>query len=260
MGQDGFSSAGIMRKDLYTDMFQKENCHWWHQGKRWMLHRVIQSRVAVSAKPALVIDLGCGTGAFIQEVSCYAKGIGVDAESEALEFCRQRGLDRLCMADLGTRHLPFSDGSVDIVVLADCLEHVRSDVALLKEAERILVKGGTLVIMVPAYRWLWSYWDVVSGHQRRYTWASLRRVIADAGLAVQHHTYVLMGLLPLAVLWRMIRHLRFGQDPEKSGSEFVVLPDSLNRFLLQLYCLEGRVADSVSLPFGLSLLAVCSKS
>ncbi len=244
---------------MYADLYHKEMGYWWHRGKRWMLHEEIRAAVERSAGRALVVDLGCGTGALIDEVNGYACGIGVDGVPEALEFCRKRGLLRLCAADLDTRHLPFSDKSVDVVVLADCLEHSKRDVALLRECARILTDDGMLIVVVPAYQWLWSYWDVIVGHYRRYTWTMLRRAIADAGLVERRHTYLLMFLLPIAALWRAIRQAWFGQDAQEAASEFVALPGLVNDLLLRLYRLETRLSQYVSLPFGLSIMAVCAK-
>jgi SAM-dependent methyltransferase len=248
-----------MQESLYADQYQKESDYWWHRGKRLMLHNAIQMQVARCEGRAVVVDLGCGTGAFVEEVNRYACGIGVDALPEALRFSRKRGLARLCAADLDNSHLPFSDQSMDVVVLADCLEHVRNDAALLREAVRVLADDGIMVIVVPAYQWLWSYWDVIVGHQRRYTWSTLRRAITEAGLEVQQHTYILMFLLPIATFWRAIRHVWFRQDLKQGESEFILLPGFLNAFFFWLYRLEIYLAEWIDLPFGLSLMAVCSK-
>lgn len=260
MAGDGSGSAGAMRSDLYADLYHKELGHWWHRGKRWMLNKVIRILVERHFKRSVVVDLGCGTGALVHEIDRYACGIGVDAAPEALEFCRKRGVRRLCAADIEKPHLPFRDSTVDVVVLADCLEHSRDDVALLHEASRVLVNEGALVILVPAYRWLWSYWDVILGHRRRYTRSSLRRTASAAGLVVVRHTYMLMFLLPIAIMWRGTRQLWFRNDPMRAGSDFVRLPGFLNELFFCFYRWENILAEHMRLPFGLSLMAVCRKT
>jgi len=248
-----------MRRDLYADQYHKEEGYWWHRGKRWMLHKAIRGAVEQCECRALVVDLGCGTGKLVEEVNHYACGIGVDFLPEALKYCRKRGLLRLCAANIDKRHLPFRDKSVHVVVLADCLEHTENDIALLRESKRILTDGGALVIVVPAYRWLWSYWDVILGHQRRYTWSALHRTIAEAGLVARRHTYILMFLLPIAVLWRGMRQLWFRSDAHQATSEFISLPRFVNSFFFWLYRLEVHLAEYISLPCGLSIMAVCAK-
>lgn len=53
--------------------------------------------------------------------------------------------------------LPFAAASVDAVTLFDVLEHIRDDVAALREALRVLRPGGALLISAPNERWRFPY-------------------------------------------------------------------------------------------------------
>ena len=57
---------------------------------------------------------------------------------------------------------------LSIMTLMDVLEHLDDDDAALREMIRLTRPGGLIVITVPALRWLWSDWDVVLHHRRRY--------------------------------------------------------------------------------------------
>ena len=48
---------------------------------------------------------------------------------------------------------------------------------------------------MPKHPALWSAHDVESGHQRRYTTASLRQVVTDAGFTVERVTSLFTALL-----------------------------------------------------------------
>jgi SAM-dependent methyltransferase len=98
-----------------------------------------------------VLDLGCRDGALTR---AYAEGndvVGVDADKEALAEAQKLGIETR-WADLD-EPLPFEDGSFDVVVAGELLEHLRDPGRLVAEARRVLRPGGTFVASVPnAYR------------------------------------------------------------------------------------------------------------
>ena len=115
-----------------------------------------------------------------------------------MAFCRERGLARVVQGGIedAERLLP---GGFDAVTLLDVVEHLDDDVAALRTAGRLLRPGGTLLVTVPAYQWLWSGHDVVNQHRRRYTSGRLRSALSAAGIAEARVTYFNGLLLPLAV-------------------------------------------------------------
>lgn len=73
---------------------------------------------------------------------------------------------------------PVQDGSIDVVLATETLEHVPDPAVFLAEARRVLRPGGRLIVTVPfAARWHYiphDYW--------RYTPSSLRNLFEAAGL------------------------------------------------------------------------------
>jgi len=69
----------------------------------------------------------------------------------------------------------------DAVLYVDVLEHILDDAAELRDAAKLLKPGGRLVVLSPAYQFLYTNFDAVIGHHRRYTVSTLRRVL-PAGL------------------------------------------------------------------------------
>lgn len=61
----------------------------------------------------------------------------------------------------------------DSVVYIDVLEHIKEDRAELAEAIRLLRPGGHLVVLSPAFPWLYTSFDRAIGHFRRYRRAGL---------------------------------------------------------------------------------------
>ncbi len=68
--------------------------------------------------------------------------------------------------------LPDSE-MFDTIIYIDVLEHIFDDRAELALAARHLTPGGKLVVLSPAFPFLFSEFDAAIGHHRRYTKASL---------------------------------------------------------------------------------------
>lgn len=64
--------------------------------------------------------------------------------------------------------LPFADKQFDLVCAFDVIEHVDDDRGGFRELSRVLKKGGRLILSVPIHAALWTDFDVLVGHARRY--------------------------------------------------------------------------------------------
>lgn len=64
----------------------------------------------------------------------------------------------------------------DCILYIDVLEHIVDDREELHRAARRLSSGGRLIVLSPAFQFLFSPFDTALGHERRYTAASLARV------------------------------------------------------------------------------------
>jgi SAM-dependent methyltransferase len=76
------------------------------------------------------------------------------------------------------RDLPDSE-QFDTILYVDVLEHIEEDRQELQQAGRHLTPTGQVVVLSPAYQWLYSPFDRAIGHYRRYSKASLSQVIPE---------------------------------------------------------------------------------
>jgi SAM-dependent methyltransferase len=163
---------------------------------------------------------------------------------------------RLVQADV--RCLPFDDAAFDVVCAMDIIEHVDKDKMALAEICRVLKPGGRLLATVPAYMSLWGEHDVALHHHRRYTAHGFRDVVRRAGLHVERTSYTVTSLLPPIAIIRSIKRLLSGQGrPPKT--DVLPVPAVVNRMLLALMDAETQIVRRLSLPFGVTVIAVARK-
>ena len=242
----------------YQELFEQEATYWWHVGKRRIGDALLGDPGALRTNSLLqdrrVLDLGCGAGFNLQCLRRYGSAVGLDVSPDALRLARQRQVSLLCQADCA-EGLPFRAETFDLVTAFDVLEHVREDHWLMAELARVLKPGGRLLVHVPAYPWLYSYWDRAHGHYRRYTRGRLQDLLASASLTVQRLSYCHALTLGPAVLVRWVKE----KAPAERESDFLPVPSWMNRLLLGYYMAESYWLRRWNLPCGLSLCAVAQK-
>lgn len=109
-----------------------------------------------------VLDLGCGPGKVTHEIETKgAKVVGLDFSEVILKRARQRNV-RAIKADMDNGGLPFKDGTFDLVVLTQTIEHLFYYQRVIKEINRVLKTGGRFILSIPNIaHWrfrLWLLW------------------------------------------------------------------------------------------------------
>lgn len=241
-----------MRPDLYSELYNLEKDYWWHVGKRQITFDLIKTYVTGSKEDAL--DIGCGAGLAVEELGkVFNKVSGLDVSPEALSFCRKRGLNNLVLSSVDNINSP--DRSFDLITAFDVLEHV-DDQKALQECHRILRPSGIIIVTVPAYQSLWSYWDEMLGHKRRYNIKSLGTILENSGfkiIKISHSNFFI--LLPVLI----VRTFKKLSTKSQSQSDFITTPKFLSKILKKVYLLESFIINKASLPAGLSVVAVAKK-
>ena len=228
-----------------------ERWHFWFAGRRRLVDGLLGAYFSQNQQS--VLDVGCGTGLMAEIL--VARGYRVSAIDLRAEGLRDvvRGRSDLRVAQANAMQLPFCDSCFDAVMLFDTLEH-SDDLALLREAYRILKPKGQLLLTVPALPWLWSYRDVAAGHQRRYTRKKLSRVLVDSGFLIAEVRYFQVLLLPILIILRVLgRGRRQLRDLEDSP------PRLANVLMKRIFLLEAKLSSRLPAPIGSSLAAVGQK-
>lgn len=145
----GCSGCGVgVTTPMPQDLGRYYGAEYYGEGKRhgiterFRFAQRVRHLQAARPHPGRVLDLGCGSGAFLLAAQQAGwQGIGTD-RGEAAEIARSRGVEvQDCAADV--------PGSVDAVTAWHSLEHFPDPAAELHAARAKLASDGRLIVAVP---------------------------------------------------------------------------------------------------------------
>lgn len=154
-------------------------------------------------KGARVADLGCGSGAFtdlLRAAGYQAVGLDISPKLIAVGRSKYPGLE-LVEGDI--EHLPFSDGSLDGVLLSGVVHHFPDPRRCVAEVHRVLRQHGKFMAFDPnrCNPFMWAYRDRssplysstgVTENERPVLASAVRAVFSQGGFAV--NTNYLSGM------------------------------------------------------------------
>ncbi len=243
-----------MNADEYTNMERVETAHWYYAGKREFARRWLL-RTRPPRPEDTLLDCGAGTGRFAAEMAAHCRVLALDDHEEALKILRTRFRPEQILSLAGDQ-VPLPDGSLEYVTALDVLEHVPDDAAVVRGFHRLLKPGGVALVTVPAGMALWSDWDEVLHHFRRYDRAQLSSLFPAAQWELVYVNYTNVPVYPAVWLVRKWRRW-FPARGGAARTEDKVPPGWLNGLLRRVFV--GMAFWRVPLPFGVSLLLVARR-
>ena len=243
-----------MNADEIHKMAAVEASHWWYVGTREICLGLLQPHIA-GRRPLRVLDLGCGAGGNLAELSRLGPARGIDIDPLCVDYTRRRDLD----CDIGNM-LDFEADpeSLDLITFFDVATCVGRDQfpAVLARVATALTPGGVLAFREPAMSIAGGAHDRASGIKHRFTAPDVRRCLVEAGFEPLRITYLNTLLFPPVVLWRQSQNVL---TPAHAVSDVRPMPAWLNALLLSVLRIEKQVLRLTDLPFGVSLFAVARK-
>lgn len=165
---------------------------------------------------ATILDLGCGYGALVHAAhgSGYHKTWGVDRSPQQVSAAISLGIMAVREGDLVETLKQQSDGSHDVIVSFDVIEHFTKDelVMLVDDVRRVLRPGGRWIIHAPnAESPMFGrirYGDLT--HEQAFTRLSISQLLLSSGftcVACEEDGPILHGVKSAArwILWNIMR-------------------------------------------------------
>ncbi len=235
-----------MIRDLHTFF-------WWYVGRRDLFLRLLRKHLPVPVPRAA--DIGCGPGGnalMYGELACRWTCMDVEP-SVFFGWEREAGFGGV--SDVNS--LPIKDGSLDLILLLDVLEHLEDEGGALREIGRSLSEGGLVLVAVPALMALWSRHDEQAGHQRRYRLSGLRRIIEGEDFEILDSRYYNFTLSH--PIWMIRKVLRLFPDRgEKLETDYS--PGFLNGLFVFLLRVENALTmKGFRWPWGTTAVILARK-
>jgi SAM-dependent methyltransferase len=153
-----------------------------------------KSYVQSQLRPYLVgdiLEVGAGIGGTTQVLNdgTQRRWVCLEPDSEFAKKIRSLSHLRNCEVRVGMLPDINAQEKFDAILYIDVLEHIKDDSVELHQAAQHLKANGVIVVLAPAFPWLYTPFDAAIGHFRRYTRNSLR-AIAPYGLREEKSVYL----------------------------------------------------------------------
>lgn len=195
-----------------------------------------------------VLEIGAGIGGttIVLNDGSARQWLCVEPDSDQLKplklvLARNAGLAPVVI--VGSLAAFIQKPMFDCILYIDVLEHIEDDRLQIQTAARLVRPGGHIVVLSPAYQWLFSEFDESIGHLRRYNKQTLRQLMPSGWKEIK-----LKYLDSVGVLFSLANSIALRQS----------LPTLSQIRLWDGICVPvSRVFDRLLLgTFGKSLLAV----
>jgi SAM-dependent methyltransferase len=195
-----------------------------------------------------ILEIGAGHGTLTERLCRHGRVVASDLSPRCVERLRGRFAGNpaieVVQGDAAQAAVGRKFGSI---VLVNVLEHIEDDRAALLQLGELLVPGGHLVILVPAFPALYSNFDQLVGHHRRYRRGGLTALAYRANLDIVEARYVnSLG----ALAWWLLA-TRLGRIPTR--------PWPVRVYDAAVVPVLRRLERGRGLPVGQSLLLVARK-
>lgn len=185
-------------KEKIGDFYKSEDYYSHKENNKGFIPKIYETIKSVNLKTKFkmatkgmntgtVLDIGCGVGDFLHTMEINGwKTVGIEPSEEAKTIAKKRMKGHLYAPD-EINQLP--NESFDLITMWHVLEHVDDLRSEIKQLERLLKKGGRLVLALPNfkshdaqyYKEYWAAYDVPR-HLNHFCKTSIHNIFKNSTL------------------------------------------------------------------------------
>jgi SAM-dependent methyltransferase len=196
-----------------------------------------------------IIELGAGIGNITRLLTDRDIVVAVDNSEAAVAQLRKRFSQFHTVIPVqldieGPELLTLTRYEADTIVCINVLEHMENDARVLSDMASLLKPGGTLILLVPAFQFLYGSIDQIVGHHKRYSRKELSSRLHTAGFLVRE-IYFMNSIAVFG--WFLNNRILKRQEESPAQVAF------FDTFVVPVM---KAAEQMVRPPFGLSLIAI----
>lgn len=201
-----------------------------------------------------ILEIGSGIGNHTKRLLSRRPELLIALEKE-LVFCqeieKQLGTDvevlNVDLGDISAYEDRLRNKKIETVIALNVLEHVENDFECLKKLSNIIMPGGRIILIVPAFTTIYSRLDKYYGHYRRYNRKMFKKYADELRMELKINSYFnMLGWFGWFIAAKI----------GKTGKINKKLMGLFDKLIPLLNAIEKVFP---SMPFGLSLLGVLGK-
>ena len=197
-----------------------------------------------------ILEIGCGIGNFTKTLLEFGQVYGIDIRedyvNETKKILKTNGA-KIGLGDIEKGGYFFKDEKFDSIVCINVLEHVKDDTRALGNIYNLLKKSGLLILIIPAYPFLYGEIDKAIGHFRRYTKEDISLKLEEGGFYIQKfRTLNFIGAIGWFISGRILKNK--------------IVDHSKIKFFNLLAPFFLKIEDMIEPVFGTSFLIIARKS
>lgn len=212
MGQTEFTGERVIPGQVEPDLWNE------HYSRYLFASRLARFRQ--------VLDIGCGTGYGSALLAQFATRVfALDNSREALARCPE--MSNLKPVQASATAIPLREGSMDLIVAFEVIEHLEDWPVLLEEAQRLLAPRGQFIVSTPNVKY-YAESRAASGpnpfHAHEFTYREFKEALEErfesVSMFTQNHA--------AGVVFRPLEGVSFADTKLENG---MVDPETANFFL-----------------------------
>jgi ubiquinone/menaquinone biosynthesis C-methylase UbiE len=129
-----------------------------------------------------VLEVGAGIGAttLLLNDGSASQWLMLEPDEEMSSLLKKKinakELPGNCKVQTGTIDHLSTSAKFDTIIYIDVLEHIENDADEIKKAAALLNAGGYIIVLSPAFQFLYNPFDKAIGHHRRYNKKMFRKI------------------------------------------------------------------------------------
>ena len=240
----------------YKELSQLEIGNFWFENRNKFINWVSKKYLPNKSR---YLEIGCGTGFVLEMLRRTFPRWNFSAseiELTGLFFAKKRLRNRVNFFQMDACEIPFSS-EFDVIGAFDVLEHIPNDSKAISEIYNALKPDGFFVLTVPQHMFLWSQFDEIGCHFRRYSKEDIEEKLHLQGFSIEYSNSFNALLLPLLYLSRFLNKKNKSLDV----MDELKISKIINFFLSCVLKFEfSLIRLGIKFPIGGSRLIIAKKA